>query len=201
MKRSMWVLALLMAAPACGGGTNVVLRASLDSAGAQPIADLPVRLLPYDRRAILDSLAREDESPQPKFPADAVDRLRTLQAEEARVKPRGDSAVARVAAARRAYLTMLDSIRGAREKWLEARREDFEAAAKERNPAGLGELSDTTDASGRATFAADAGKWWAVSRYVLPDAVLEWAVPVRAHEKDSVVVRLNRGNARVEPFF
>ena len=84
---------------------------------------------------------------------------------------------------------------------LEAQREDFETAARERNPHGLGELSDTTDAAGRAAFAADAGRWWAVSRYVLPDAVLEWTVPVRAKDKDSVVVRLNRENARVEPFF
>ena len=202
MKRSVWVLAVLVAAPACGGGDNVVLRASLDEAGAQPIADLPVRLLPYDRQAILDSLARENESPQPRLPADAIERLRTLQAEEARVKPRGDSAVARVAAARRAYVAQLDSIRKAREKWLEDQRKDFETAAKERNPGGLGELSDTTDASGRATFAADAGRWWAVSRYVLPDVVLEWAVPVRVREdQDSVVVRLTREKARAEPFF
>ncbi|HEV7587064.1 MAG TPA: hypothetical protein VGO40_02945 [Longimicrobium sp.] len=201
MKRSVWVLAVLVAAPACGGGENVVLRASLDEAGAQPVADLPVRLLPYDRQGILDSLARESDSPQPKLPADAMDRLRSLQAEEARVKPRGDSAVARVAAERRAYVAGLDSIRKAREKWLEARSEDFATAAKERNPHGLGELSDTTDAAGRASFAAHAGKWWAVSRYVLPDAVLEWAVPVRAKDKDSVVVHLTRQNARVEPFF
>lgn len=201
MKRSVWVLAVLVAAPACGGGENVVLRASLDEAGAQPIPDLPVRLLPYDRQAILDSLARESESPEPKLPRDAMDRLRSLQAEEARVKPRGDSAVARVAAARRVYVAGLDSIRKARAKWLEARREDFETAAKDHDPHGLGELSDTTDAAGRASFAADEGKWWAVSRYVLPDVVLEWAVPVRAKDKDSVVVHLTRENARVEPFF
>src|SRR4051794_40584803 len=95
MKRSVWVLAVLVAAPACGGGENVVLRASLDDAGAQPVADLPVRLLPYDRQAILDSLARANESPEPTLPRDAMDRLRSLQAEEARGKPRGDSAAAR----------------------------------------------------------------------------------------------------------
>jgi hypothetical protein len=201
MNRSVWLLAVLVAASACGGGENVVLRASLDENGAQPVPDLPVRLLPYDRQAILDSLARDKESPEPKLPAGAFDRLRSLQAEEAKVRPRGDSAVARVAAARRAYVAQLDSIRKARAKWLEAQAEDFAAAAKERNPKGLGELSDTTDAAGRAAFAADAGKWWAVSRYVLPDAVLEWAVPVRAKDKDSVVVRLTRENARVEPFF
>jgi hypothetical protein len=201
MKRSVWGLAVLVATAACGGGDNVVLRASLDEAGAQPIPDLPVRLLPYDRQAILDSLARDADSPEPKLPAGAIDRLRSLQAEEARVKPRGDSAVARVTAERRAYVAELDSIRKAREAWLDSRRKDFEEAAKNRNPHGLGELSDTTDAAGRAAVAADAGKWWAVSRYVLPDAVLEWSIPVRAKDKDSVVVRLTRENARVEPFF
>jgi hypothetical protein len=202
MKRSVWVLAVLVAAQACGGGENVVVRASLDDAGAQPVPDLPVRLLPYDRQAILDSLARANESPEPMLPRDAMDRLRSLQAEEARVKPQGDSAVARVGAQRRVYLAQLDSIRKAREKWLEDQREDFETAARERNPHGLGELSDTTDASGRAAVSADEGRWWAVSRYVLPDEVLEWAVPVRVRkDADSTVVRLTRKNARVEPFF
>lgn len=201
MKRFVWVLAVLAAA-GCGGGDNVVVRASLDESGGQPVPDLPVRLLPYDREAILDSLAKEADSPEPRIPADALERIRSLQAEESRVKPRGDSAVRRVAAQRAAYVAQLDSIRGARAKWLEARREDFEEAARERNSENLPELSDTTDAAGRAAFAADAGKWWAVSRYVLPDAVLEWSVPVRVREgQDSVSVQLTRKNARSEPFF
>jgi hypothetical protein len=202
MKRLVWVPALLAAAAACGGGDNVVLRASLDEAGAQPVADLPVRLIPYDRQAILDSLAREDESPEPKLPAGAMERIRSFQAEEARLRVRGDSAVARVAAERRGYLARLDSIRKARETWLNDRRKDFETAAKERNAHGFPELADTTDAAGRAVFKADEGQWWAVSRYVLPDEVLEWAVPVRVRkDRDSVVVRLTRKNARSEPFF
>ena len=199
MKRSVCSLALLAAA-ACGGGDNVVVRASLGE--GQPVADLPVRLIPYDRQAILDSLARDAESPEPRLPEDAMERLRTLQAEEERVKPQGDSAVARATAARSAYVAQLDSIRTARAKWLEDRREDFEAAARERNAKDLPEPTDTTDAAGRATFAAEDGRWWAVARYVLPDQVLEWYVPVRIREdQDSVVVRLTRENARTEPFF
>lgn len=199
MKRSLCSLALLAAA-ACGGGDNVVVRASLGE--GQPVADLPVRLIPYDRQAILDSLARDAESPEPRLPADAMERLRTLQAEAERVKPQGDSAVARAVAARNAYVAQLDSIRTARAKWLEDRREDFEAAAEERNREGLVEVADTTDATGRASLAADAGRWWAVARYVLPDQVLEWYVPVRVREdRDSVVVRLDRANAKSEPFF
>ena len=201
MKRSVWAFAVLAAA-GCGGADNVVVHASLGEGGGQPVADLPVRLIPYDREAILDSLARDAGSPEPRLPADAMERIRSLQAEEARVKPRGDTAVARVAAQRNAYLARLDSVRTARAKWLEDRREDFETAAKERNAKGLPEQADTTDAAGRATFAAEAGRWWAVSRYVLPDQVLEWSVPVRVREDgDSVVVRLTRENARAEPFF
>jgi hypothetical protein len=202
MKRPLWGLAVLVAAAACGGGSdNVVVRASLDEAGGQPVADLPVRLLPYDRQAILDSLAAEDEQPEPGFPPGALDRLRSLQAAAAAVKPAGDSAPARAAAQRRALLAQYDSIRKARDKWLEDRREDFEQAVKERTSrTGFVEKNDTSDARGRAGFSVDAGKWWVVARYVLPDEVLEWQIPVTARD-DSTVIRLTRKNARSEPFF
>jgi pimeloyl-ACP methyl ester carboxylesterase len=203
MKRCVWVLALLVAAGACGGGENVVVRASLGEEGGQPVPDLPVRLLPYDRQGILDSLAKADESPAPVLPADALEQLRSLQAEEARVKQQGDTAaVTRAQARRRAYLAQLDNLRKARAKWLDDRRTEFEAAAKDRNAKGLPEKTDTTDARGRAAFSADEGRWWAVAQYVLPDRVLEWSVPVRVREgRDSVVVHLDRRNAKAEPFF
>ncbi|HSU16416.1 hypothetical protein [Longimicrobium sp.] len=191
MKRSVWVAALL-AAGACGGGDNVVVRASLDG---QPVGDLPVRLLPYDRQAVLDSIATESGTPEPKIPGASVQRLRTLQAEEAAVKARGDTATGRIEAERRALLAQIDSIRRARDRWLHDVDKDFQEAVK-----GSGdEHADTTDTSGRASFGVDAGKWWAVSRYVLPDAVLEWQVPVTARKGDSTVVRLTRRNAHVEP--
>ncbi|HEX8904107.1 MAG TPA: hypothetical protein VF771_04655 [Longimicrobiaceae bacterium] len=202
MKRSVWMAALLALA-ACGDSDNVVVRASLDDGGRQPVSDLPVRLLPYDRRGILDSLATENESPEPKFPAGMGQRLRSLQAEATAVKARGDTAgVRRIEAERRALLAQADSIRKAREKWLADIREDFEKAVEERlGHSGLTEKADTTDAAGRAAFEADPGKWYAVARYVLPDAVLEWQVPVTAREGDSTVVRLTRKKAREEPFF
>ncbi len=203
MKRPLWGLALLVAAAACGGDSdNVVVRAALGPGGTQPVADLPVRLIPYDRRAILDSLGADDDSPLPKYPPDAMQRLRMLQAEAARVKPRGDTAVARVEAQHRALVAQLDTVRKARDRWLEDRREDFEAAVKDRTSrTGFTEHTDTTDAAGRAGFAVDPGRWYAVSRYVLPDAVLEWQVRVNAAKSDSTVVRLTRQNAREEPFF
>jgi hypothetical protein len=202
MKRPLWGLALLVAAAACGDDPdNVVVRASLGP-GAEPVADLPVRLIPYDRRGILDSLGTEDGTPLPKYPPDALERLRMLQAEAARVKPKGDTAVARVEAQRRALVGQLQGIRKAREQWLESRREDFEAAVEERNnQTGLAEVADTTDAQGRAAFHVDPGRWYAVARYVLPDSVLEWQVRVMVEPTDSSIVRLTRQNARAEPFF
>ena len=59
MKRPLVVPALLLALAACDGGSRVVVQASLEEEG--PVADLPVRLLPYDRQAILDSLAADRE--------------------------------------------------------------------------------------------------------------------------------------------
>ncbi len=200
MKRPLWGLALLVAAAACGDDPDtVVVRAELDG---RPVPELPVRLLPYDRRGILDSLATDHGTPLPKYPPDALERLRMLQAEAARVKPRGDTAVARVEAQRRALIAQLAEIRKTREQWIEARREDFEAAVEERNnQSGFAEVADTTDAQGRAGFAVDPGRWYAVARYVLPDSVLEWQVRVNVEATDSSMVRLTRKNARAEPFF
>lgn len=180
----------------------MVVRASLEDGGRQPIGDLPVRLLPYDRQGILDSLGTENEDPEPKFAPGTLARLRSLQAAEAAVKARGDTAVGRIQAQRRALLLEVDSIRKAQEKWLEKMKDDFEKAVQDRvGRSGLMEKADTTDAAGRASFEAEPGKWWAVARYVLPDEVLEWQVPVTAREGDSTVVRLTRKRAREEPFF
>jgi len=201
MKRPLWALALLVAAAACGGDQdNVVVRASLGAGGTQPVPGLPVRLLPYDRRAILDSLAEESGDTIPAYPPGAMERLRMLQAEAARVKPRGDTAVARVEGQRRAFVAQLEAIRKARAKWLADRQEDFEAAVKQRT--SVPERVDTTDAQGRASFAVEEGNWWVVSSYVLPDAVLEWQRRVTLPRKgDSTVVRLTRERAKEEPFF
>lgn len=192
MKRSVWLVALLATA-ACGGGDNVVVRAELDG---QPVGDLPVRLLQYDRQGVLDSLAAENGTPEPKIAGSAVERLRSLRAEAAAVKAKGDTAaLRRIEAERRALLAQVDSTRRARDKWLHDVDKDFQEAVKG-TPA---EHADTTDAAGRASFGVDKGKWYAVSRYVLPDGVLEWQVPVTTREGDSTVVRLTRANAHEEP--
>jgi hypothetical protein len=192
MKRSVWMVALLAGAACGGGGNNVVVRAVLDG---QPVGGLPVTLLSYDRQAVLDSIADDQGVPEPKMPATAVQRLRSLQAEASAVKQKGDTAaLGRIEAQRRALLAQVDSVRKARDKWQHDMDEDFQKAV-----GSLPAHTDTTDATGRASFGADAGKWYAVSRYVLPDVVLEWQVPVTARKGDSTVVRLTRRNAREEP--
>ncbi len=71
MKRQFVVLALLACAAACGTDPKVVVRASL-TPGGEPIADLPVQLLPYDREELLDSLAEAADDPEPALPQEVL---------------------------------------------------------------------------------------------------------------------------------
>lgn len=194
MKRPVWVFALIAVA-ACDSGPKVVVRASLDEGG--PIADLPVRLLPYDRQAILDSIAAEREEPEPVLPQDVIQRLRAIQAEEARRATGGDSALAGLRAERQALLVRADSFTKAHEAWLADIREPLERAVQAARGSET-ERVDTTDASGRADLEAGEGRWWLVARYVLPETVLEWEVPVIVRP-DSTVVALTRANAKESP--
>lgn len=195
MKRPLVVLALAVLAAACDAGPKFVVRAELDG---QPVADLPVRLLSYDRRAILDSLATAREEPEPSYPQDLLQQLSAVQAEEARLRQSGDTALRRVMAERRSLQARLDTVRKARAAWLEEIREPYEKAVTDRVGTAGAERADTTDASGRAEIPAGEGKQWVVARYVLPETVLEWEVSVTSRG-DSTVVRLNRENAKSEP--
>lgn len=77
MRRLVLLLAAGTAVSAgCGG--DIVVQAQLEGAeGAEPIllADLPVRLLPYDRDALFDSLEAAYPEPEPAVP-DSVLQLR-----------------------------------------------------------------------------------------------------------------------------
>src|SRR5690606_10139473 len=77
MRRLVLLLAAGTAVSAgCGG--DVVVQAQLEGAdGAEPtlLADLPVRLLPYDRDALFDSLEAAYPEPEPAVP-DSVLQLR-----------------------------------------------------------------------------------------------------------------------------
>ncbi|HEX5727007.1 MAG TPA: hypothetical protein VFX98_16140 [Longimicrobiaceae bacterium] len=201
MKRTLLVLALALPAAACDEAPNVVVRAALER-GGEPIAGMPVRLLPYDRRALLDSLAREFGRPEPALPQEVLQRLRSLEAGEAPVNQPGDSTPpVSPAAEREALLRQVRAAEAARRAWADSAYADFEEIVQERlADLGLGEQVDTTDASGRAAFAAGAGQWWVFARYVLPDTELEWNVAVTI-QPDSAIVPLTLRNARARPFF
>lgn len=194
MKTTIPALLLLVALAACDDGPRVVVRASLDG---RPVADLPVTLLPYDRDALQDSLRATDESDAAQLPQELLrdvakldstiqrtprDSAGTLRADSLRA--RRDSLAARADSAARAWEARLlhraDSLGRLR------------AEAEERSPA-----ADTTDASGRASLPAEPGQVWLRARYVLPDAVMEWNVPVTLPAgQDSLAAVLDETNGR-----
>ncbi|HEV2736631.1 MAG TPA: hypothetical protein VGV85_17415 [Longimicrobiaceae bacterium] len=187
-----------LALAACGdGGPRVAVRTDLDGA---PIADLPVRLLPYDRDEVLDSLAEAAETPEPAIPPELLQQLQGLAAEERVARQRGDTALARFQAMRRAVFARADSLRSARRAWVQDAFEPFDSlAARRAEAADREELADTTDASGTVGFSAEPGRWWVYARYTLPYSELYWNFPVEV-TGDSTVVRLSRANARERPF-
>lgn len=208
MKRWIVLCAVLVLA-GCDDGPRVVVHASLDG---EPIADLPVRLLPYDRAALLDSLAAEAAGagmPEPAVPQELVRALEAgergslaLPADSAR--PDTSAATDTVSAAdavrtRPSPRALADSLRAARRAWADAvyaPADSLAAAYSERT--GRGEQTDTTDASGRAVLSAEPGRWWVWARYRLPYSELRWSVPVDV-TGDSAVVRLERNDARERP--
>jgi hypothetical protein len=64
----------------CGQPKLVVEAVLVDSAGERTVlTDLPVRLLPYNRGAIFDSLRAAFGTPEPAIPADVLANLRRAQ--------------------------------------------------------------------------------------------------------------------------
>jgi hypothetical protein len=75
MRRTLpYVLALLLGAGACGPAEVIVMieievdDPSGDGTIAQPLSDIEVRLLPYDRDLVFDSLTRAYGTPEPAVP-------------------------------------------------------------------------------------------------------------------------------------
>jgi hypothetical protein len=85
-------LACVTVVAACGR-TEVIVQAQLEGADGQPVAlrDLPIRVLPYDRDAIFDSLAQAYAEPEPTVPPE----LLTLQDSIARANTEFQTATAR----------------------------------------------------------------------------------------------------------
>lgn len=198
MKRLL-LLAACLAAAGCSD-SKVVVRASLAEAG-EPIVDLPVFLLPYDRQALMDSLAEASGQPEPAIPAALVTQLESLNARERQLSAAGDSTIRQVRAQRAAVQAQLDSIRVNRRRWRERAFADFDSVAQAKMAElGTGAATDTTDAQGVARISADEGRFWLYAAYVLPDVTLEWNLPVTVRG-DSTVVRLTRENARERRFY
>ena len=198
MKRKFVVLALLVSAAACGTDPKVVVRASL-TPGGEPISDLPVQLLPYDRQELLDSLAKAADDPEPKLPQEVLQQQQALQAEAAAVRLKGDTALARWNTQRRLLKARADSVQRARALWADSAYKDFPEVAKNAALAKeLSEVSDTTDATGRAELPAEEGQYWVYARYILPDVELEWNIRM-THTGDSTIVPLTRANAKEKP--
>jgi len=187
MKRLCVVLAVV--APSvvggCGGGPKVVVEArGLDPATQQTVAlpDLPVRLLPYDRDAIFDSLRAAARSPEPEIPLPLV-------AEESDTTPPAPTAAS------------LDSLHAARRAWAAQTFAPFDSIARAKaKAAGRVEMVDTTDTSGTARFRVEPARWWIYARYVLPDRELYWNVPLEVG-RAGAQIRLTPANAQSRPLF
>jgi hypothetical protein len=198
MKRLL-LLAACLAAAGCSD-SKVVVHASLAENG-QPVADLPVWVLPYDRQALMDSLAKEAGEPEPGIPAPLVTQLEGLTARERQLAAAGDPRLPAMRAQRQAVQKQVDSIRVARHRWRERVFADFDSLAQARQAElGVTASVDTTDARGIARIGADEGRVWVWAAYVLPDVTLEWNVPVTVRG-DSTTVNLTRENAKERKFY
>ena len=197
MKRLL-LLAACLAAAGCSD-SKVVVQARL--ADGEPVAGLPVWVLPYDRQALMDSLVRDAGDPEPAIPAPLLTQLEGLTAREQELAAAGDTLVRVARAQREAVQTQIDSIRVARRAWRERVFAPFDSLARAREAdLGVAASVDTTDARGVARVSADEGRMWVWSTYVLPERTLEWNVPVTVRG-DSTVVELTRENAKEQRFY
>lgn len=192
---------LLFAVPlliaGCDSDPEVVVRATLAGQDGG-IAELPVRLLPYNRDSIIAGLEDKAKTPQPQVPPELLAQIDSLQ------KPRAARAGDTLAAVRERSLRTLrarvDSIQEARREWSTKTLAGFnEAVTKKLGTLGdMEELADTTDAAGSVTFRAPPGQWWVYSRYLLPNQELYWNVPVEIGS-GTTAVQLNERNAKARP--
>lgn len=199
MKR--WLMSLFALLPlvaACGTDPEVIVHATrTDGTSGAPmaIADLPIRLLPYDRDALLDSLRAEADTPEPPISPELTARLASLEAQPRQVNGSGDSASVQLGVLR----VRADSLREARRAWAERAYADFDrAAASALEASGRVEVADTTHEEGTAAFNVPAGRWWVYARYALPDTELYWNFPIEVTDPGARV-SLTPANAERRP--
>jgi hypothetical protein len=86
MKRTLVLLPAAFLVLAACSEPKVAVQATLPNVQTNepaPLARLPIRLLPYDRDAIFDSLASVSEEPEPAIPQEILERQRAVQAAQA----------------------------------------------------------------------------------------------------------------------
>lgn len=184
----------------CGGDPEVTVEATLPRQGAAaPVADMPVRLLPYNRDSIIAGLRQKAAKPEPQVPPELIARIDSLQGVTARARAGDTLNVARERTLR-TLRAQVDSIRAARQEWSDETLKGFNEAVQARleTLGGVQELADTTGADGRVTFRAPEGRWWVFARYLLPDRELYWNIPIQIQEQ-SATVRLTAENAQARP--
>ncbi len=64
------LIALLPILAACGGSELTVLVLAGEGDEQQPVADLPIEMLPFNRDSVFDMLTAQAEEPEPQIPAD-----------------------------------------------------------------------------------------------------------------------------------
>lgn len=75
------LLALLLPVlAACGGGEVTVRVVTEGDTAQQPVEDLVLTFLPYDRDSIFDALTEQASEPEPQLPEDLVDQYEEVQA-------------------------------------------------------------------------------------------------------------------------
>ena len=256
MRSGTFLFAVLgsLAVMACGPAELAVTAelevANPDGEGTirRQLPDLEIRLLPYDRDVIFDSLTNVASTPEPSIPdslleaqsrvaeaqsewqsldgewallreelQDISDRLETLnraesqyrvlfrefQDKEARlgaVERQRDAAFTQFDGLQQSTIQQADAVRLLREAWGDEAFVDFSTVVLAKLQAsGLDPVTDTTDASGLAVFAAPAGQYWVYARWERMFDELYWNVPFSVEGGDPISLLLNADNAQVRP--
>lgn len=157
--------------------------------------------------AARDRLQEIDEEIQQYSPAEAqyrvlvqeFDRFNAQMLQAERVK---DEAFERFDTMQREAFAELEAFNAQLMSWEDQAFEDWDLAVAERIAAtGQEILTDTTDATGRAVFAASPGSWWVHARQPETTDELYWNVPVTIEGAEPVEIQLNRGNAQIRPIY
>lgn len=113
-----------------------------------------------------------------------------------------DAAFARFERLQQAAFAELEAFNALVLAWEDEAFADWSTIVTERLRAlGRVEMADTTDATGRATFAPKPSQYWVHARFPVATEELYWNEPVTIERGVPAEVRLTRANAEVRPLF